>query len=500
MVINSESSKEIDLHLNTRPQLARTSSPSIALSDIPQILADWENMLQIGDLEQVRQKISFQAEMCRSAGDELGIPEFVNIAQVTISVLAEQPSLTLTVAKLSLAGLQAAYEAKVSQLHLSEGSDSLSQIESIFNSYDESNLDSSVNLNSEDFIESISLSFLDDDESDLLSPSITVEDLIQGYAPEEELLLEDDNLPAPTPAQIPLTESLRFPLQPYHLNTENLLIWQSQNLVFAIHSHQVLDTFEFNTTYDPANGSYPTFITWEDQKVRLFQIEELFKYRHFASSKLLLGSGINDIIHQPTGSLLIILKVGGEVIAIAPVIERLVSEKNLQIKPFGLVLLPPEYIFGCALIEQDKILPAVNVLNLVESRINLLNTGFSQPTILIVDDSKTVREVLRITLQEAHYQVLSAENGEQAIQCCQEHPKIDLIICDLEMPKVNGFEFLIYRRQQPNLQDIPAIMLTFRDSDRERKLAMQLGAAAYLNKPYLKEDLLSTIKGILSRK
>jgi chemotaxis family two-component system sensor histidine kinase/response regulator PixL len=76
---------------------------------------------------------------------------------------------------------------------------------------------------------------------------------------------------------------------------------------------------------------------------------------------------------------------------------------------------------------------------------------------------------------------------------------VELVICDIEMPNMNGFEFLSYRRQDPELSKVPVVMLTSRSNDKHRWLAMQLGATAYFTKPYLEQDFLAAIKQIIGQ-
>jgi DNA-binding response OmpR family regulator len=118
--------------------------------------------------------------------------------------------------------------------------------------------------------------------------------------------------------------------------------------------------------------------------------------------------------------------------------------------------------------------------------------------ILVIDDSATVRQTLALTLKKAGYQVLQAQDGLDAIVQLQQHPNIQLITCDLEMPKLNGFEFLM-RYKKEFSTTVPITMLTSRSSEKHRQLALQLGASAYLTKPYTEHELISTL-GSLSCK
>jgi chemotaxis family two-component system sensor histidine kinase/response regulator PixL len=111
----------------------------------------------------------------------------------------------------------------------------------------------------------------------------------------------------------------------------------------------------------------------------------------------------------------------------------------------------------------------------------------------VVDDSATLRKTIVSTLTRAGYQVIQAGNGVEALQKLRQHPQIDLIISDVEMPEMDGFQFLDRRRQEPSLAQIPVVMLTACRSDKHQQLALALGATAYLTKPCSQPDLLATV-------
>ncbi|NJL91045.1 MAG: response regulator, partial [Coleofasciculaceae cyanobacterium SM2_1_6] len=122
----------------------------------------------------------------------------------------------------------------------------------------------------------------------------------------------------------------------------------------------------------------------------------------------------------------------------------------------------------------------------------------AKTTILIVDDSITERQKLSLVLQKGGFQVQQAKDGVDALDQLQKNLAIPLIICDLEMPRMTGFEFLSVTRQQPHLAKIPVIMLTSRGSAQYQQIARSLGAIAYFTKPYLDYQLLAKVKEILA--
>ena len=121
-------------------------------------------------------------------------------------------------------------------------------------------------------------------------------------------------------------------------------------------------------------------------------------------------------------------------------------------------------------------------------------------SILIVDDSLTQRKLLVLMLEKAGFYVLQAGDGLEALNQLREHPEIQLIICDIEMPTVNGFEFLYAYCQDSTLSPVDVIMLTSRSGNKHRQMAFELGAKAYLTKPYSEQELLSLIANLISQK
>jgi two-component system, chemotaxis family, chemotaxis protein CheY len=120
--------------------------------------------------------------------------------------------------------------------------------------------------------------------------------------------------------------------------------------------------------------------------------------------------------------------------------------------------------------------------------------------VLIVDDEAQVRKPIGLALQAAHYTVVEAENGEQAIQLLQsgDNPLlVDTILCDIRMPKINGTEAIQYFRTQ--FPSVPVVVLTgYPDVDLAVSL-MKQGVVDYLVKPVGKEKLLEVIKKTVSR-
>lgn len=122
------------------------------------------------------------------------------------------------------------------------------------------------------------------------------------------------------------------------------------------------------------------------------------------------------------------------------------------------------------------------------------NTG---RTVMIADDSVYIRQSLQQTLQRAGYRVIQARDGMEAWELLLEQPP-DVLLLDIEMPHLNGYELLSMIRASPRFAALKIIMLTARSSEKHRRSAQDLGAQAYLIKPSPPEQLLETIGAVLS--
>jgi two-component system chemotaxis response regulator CheY len=116
-------------------------------------------------------------------------------------------------------------------------------------------------------------------------------------------------------------------------------------------------------------------------------------------------------------------------------------------------------------------------------------------TILNVDDSATMRKIVTMSLSGAGHTILEAEHGAAALEA-MKGSKVDLIILDINMPVMNGLEFLQKLRGDAATKAVPVIMLTTQGEEDMRKKALDLGANDFLAKPFQKDQLLATVKKV----
>lgn len=264
------------------------------------------------------------------------------------------------------------------------------------------------------------------------------------------------------------------------------------------------------------------FLQLNQELVAVYSLKQLMKYNCSVPESFSSKALTSVPIPAEWASPLLVLRRGQQLIALE--VERLVTEQELVIKPFGGAIAPPSYSYGCTIIGDGTLIPVINGVMLVEylvdnnahhlinnkghspnpnaSYLGGNNTGsnnhtFTVETVLVVDDSTAMRRTIALTLEKAGYRVIQARDGKDALEQLQQGATVNMVICDIEMPNMNGFEFLGQRRRDPQLMNIPVAMLTSRSNDKHRRLAMQLGADAYFTKPYIEPEFVKAIKSTI---
>ena len=304
------------------------------------------------------------------------------------------------------------------------------------------------------------------------------------------------------------TFTLRIPLT---LTIAKLLVGFVGSTAFALPSDSIAEILIPQSGQVKQSGGQ-RFLHWQEQIVPAYHLSELLNYNRPLPE--ILPSHALVAVPSPDdwASPMLLFSQNDQILALE--IDRLVTEQELVIKPLGGAIAPPSYVYGCTILGDGSLVPVIDgtaLLNsftehatkaspLNEKSSNSSNTTVLQttkiPTLLVVDDSITLRQTLTLTFEKAGYRVLQARDGREAIDQLQQNSTIQLVVCDVEMPNMNGFEFLSHRRQDPVMTKIPTVMLTSRSSDKHRQFAMHLGANAYFTKPYIEQEFLAAIKAI----
>lgn len=190
---------------------------------------------------------------------------------------------------------------------------------------------------------------------------------------------------------------------------------------------------------------------------------------------------------------------------VALAVDYLIGAKEVVIKSAGLQLKAINEISGATLLPDGKIILILETRAFVDKvlglhrpieRLRQQKIEQSLSTILVVDDSLTVRKSTETLLMSHQYQVMTAKDGKEALLKMLENPP-NLVLLDLEMPNMDGYEVLTAMRENPALAKIPVIMITSRESEKHREKAFSLGADQFMGKPYDPERLIQTIEYFL---
>ena len=122
----------------------------------------------------------------------------------------------------------------------------------------------------------------------------------------------------------------------------------------------------------------------------------------------------------------------------------------------------------------------------------------SLPRVMIIDDSVVIRQMVAMSLSKVGYLVEQARDGMEAMERLKSGLPCHLIICDIEMPRINGLEFLSLIQKQPHLASIPVAMLTSQAGQKIKQIAIQRGAKAYFVKPYVEKNLINAAQRLIN--
>lgn len=116
--------------------------------------------------------------------------------------------------------------------------------------------------------------------------------------------------------------------------------------------------------------------------------------------------------------------------------------------------------------------------------------------ILTIDDSKTIRDMLRMTLASAGFEVLQAVDGQDGVEVMTRE-KVDLVITDINMPRMNGYEVVRHLRGNPNHKSLPILVLTTESDSDKKNLAREAGATGWMVKPFDPDRLVETVRKVI---
>jgi chemosensory pili system protein ChpA (sensor histidine kinase/response regulator) len=190
----------------------------------------------------------------------------------------------------------------------------------------------------------------------------------------------------------------------------------------------------------------------------------------------------------------------------ALVTDELVGSREIVVKSLGPQISGIRGIAGATILGDGRIVIILDMGALVRSEWRarpadapVLDQRDRRTFALVVDDSITVRRVTQRLLERNGMRVLTAKDGVDAVSLLQENLP-DIILLDIEMPRMDGYEVATHVRNDPRLKDIPIVMITSRVSEKHRARAIEIGVDDYLGKPYQESQLLDAIEPLVNRR
>ncbi len=225
---------------------------------------------------------------------------------------------------------------------------------------------------------------------------------------------------------------------------------------------------------------------------------QAYRFQHLGN---FLGSG-PAVLPETDVALPVILVRAGEH-STALVTDELVGSREIVVKSVGPQVASVRGISGATILGDGRIVIILDMGALVRSEWRGRGAEASaRPTrderifVLVVDDSITVRRVTQRLLERNGMRVMTAKDGVDAMALLQEHVP-DVILLDIEMPRMDGYEVAAHVRNDPRLVDVPVIMITSRVGEKHRARAIELGVDDYLGKPYQESQLLDAIEPLV---
>jgi chemotaxis protein histidine kinase CheA/ActR/RegA family two-component response regulator len=253
-------------------------------------------------------------------------------------------------------------------------------------------------------------------------------------------------------------------------------------------------------------GNVQETLIFEDKDIVISGGERQLKLRNefLPFVKLANVLGMKGIYE---GNLALIVNMAGKTIAYE--VEEIVDEIPVVIKPIDEVINKSRLFAGATILGSGEIVLILNMAELVRStnattfierrrREKIIKASGRRPRILVVEDSLTTRELEISLLKAAGYEVDGARDGYEAYELLRDR-KYDLVLTDIQMPRMNGYELIRRVKRDERLKNIPMVVVSSKSSPEEIEIGLNAGADAYITKSdFQKENLLSLIARLVN--
>jgi chemosensory pili system protein ChpA (sensor histidine kinase/response regulator) len=226
-----------------------------------------------------------------------------------------------------------------------------------------------------------------------------------------------------------------------------------------------------------------------------------YRFQHLGS---FVGLGATRLPESDVSMSVVLIRAGEHSTAL--VTDELVGSREIVVKSLGPQISAIRGIAGATILGDGRIVVILDMGSLVRSEWRarptetvVMDQRDRRTFALVVDDSITVRRVTQRLLERNGMRVITAKDGVDAVSMLQENLP-DIILLDIEMPRMDGYEVAAHVRNDPRLKHIPIVMITSRTSEKHRARAIELGVDDYLGKPYQESQLLDAIEPLVNRR
>jgi chemosensory pili system protein ChpA (sensor histidine kinase/response regulator) len=191
----------------------------------------------------------------------------------------------------------------------------------------------------------------------------------------------------------------------------------------------------------------------------------------------------------------------------AVTIDQVVGNREIVVKPVGPQVASIPGIFGATIMGDGRVVVILDVAPLVRRQAALPRDHVATPVpavdtrkvplVMVVDDSVTMRKVTGRVLERNNFEVATAKDGLDALERMAEVVP-DLMLLDIEMPRMDGYELATAMKADPRLRNVPIIMITSRTGEKHRQRAFEIGVQRYLGKPYQEHELMRNVFELLA--
>ena len=290
------------------------------------------------------------------------------------------------------------------------------------------------------------------------------------------------------------TFRISFPLS---VSIARVAIVESQNVIFALPVDVIQAFAPYNEDIQESGQMF-----WSDGPVPVIGLESWSQFNRPTKAFPMSGTPSLD-----RATVLVVDHKGTQK---GICVDRFWREQEVALRSVDSPIPLPPGVTGATVLGDGRPIPLIDPVQLLDwleqpetseeetIEVSSSDDSLNEDMILVIDDSIHVRRYLAVALEKAGYQVEQAKDGQEAVEKVFSGLPIKAAICDIEMPRLDGYGVLGEIKGNPDFKDLPIAMLTSRGNEKHRQLAMKLGASAYFSKPYNEQELLNTLQTLIS--